>query len=222
MPKRKDITGVRSGKLIAVEFDSYERFPSGSRYEKWICKCDCGNIVSINKKNFMSGSSMSCGCAVSEANSRRLKTHGDRKSRLYNTWCNIKSRCYNPNNQDFARYGGRGISMFGPWKNNYSIFMEWAIKNGYDDSLSIDRIDVDGDYCPDNCRWVDMAVQANNRSNTIYIEYNGELHTCSEWAKIMGINYDTLNDRYHRGLIGEALFKAGRHKTGPKRENNSV
>lgn len=216
MPKRKDITGLRSGRLVALEFDTFARFPSGVRYEKWRCKCDCGSYVSVNKKNLMAGLSRSCGCVNAEANARRLTTHGDRKSRLYNTWCNIKSRCYNPENQDFDRYGGRGISMFEPWRDNYLEFKDWAIENGYNDSLTIDRINVDGNYCPDNCRWVDMVVQANNRSNTIYIEYNGEIHTCAEWSKITGINYDTLNDRYHRGLTGDSLFKNGRHKTGPK------
>lgn len=164
----------------------------------------------------MAGLSKSCGCANTEANARRLTTHGDRKSRLYNTWCNIKSRCYNPENQNFDRYGGRGISMFEPWRDDYSEFKDWATKNGYDDSLTIDRIDVDGSYCPTNCRWVDMVTQANNRSNTIYIEYNGETHTCAEWSKMIGISYDTLNDRYHRGLTGDALFRNGRYKTGPK------
>lgn len=216
MPKRKDIAGLRSGRLVALEFDAYAQFPSGVKYEKWLCKCDCGSYVSINKKNLMSGLSKSCGCAIAEANVRRLTTHGDKKSRLYNIWCNIKSRCYNPKNQDFDRYGGRGISMFEQWRDNYSEFKDWAVNNGYDDALTIDRIDVNGNYCPSNCRWVDMVAQANNRTNTIYIEYRGESHTCAEWSVLTGINYDTLNDRYNRGLTGDALFKKGRHKTGPK------
>lgn len=216
MPKKKDITGLRVGKLVALYFDKYDYFPSGERYEKWLCQCDCGKRLSVNKKNLLSGASKSCGCLSVESNRRRLTKHGGRNTRLYSIWCNMKGRCLNSSDSDYDRYGGRGINICNEWIDDYVVFRDWAITNGYNDSLTIDRVDVNKDYCPDNCRWVDMRIQANNRTNTIYIEYNGERHTCSEWADIVGISYDTLNNRYHAGMTGEDLFKRGRHKTGPK------
>lgn len=97
-------------------------------------------------------------------------------------------------------YGGRNIKICEEWANSYILFKEWALSNGYNDSLSIDRIDVNGDYSPENCRWADAILQANNRRNTLYIDFNGETHTVSEWAKIFGIKYHRLYAR---------LFKLG-------------
>jgi ankyrin repeat protein len=137
----------------------------------------------------------------------RHKIHGDtnRNSRLHRIWANMKARCRNPNNDRFHDYGARGIKVCDEW-HDYLTFKEWAMTNGYEDHLTIDRIDVNGNYEPTNCRWVDRCTQQNNmRSNTI-IHHNGESHTLAEWSKICGIPYHTLVTRYTRGWTVERLF----------------
>lgn len=213
MGKKIDITGRRSGKLTAIRMVSEYRYPNGERGEKWLCHCDCGNDVIIFRKSFIAGNSKSCGCIRGE--SRR--THGGKGTRIYNIWCNIKDRCFNANNSSYSYYGGRGISMCNEWRNDFSSFREWAYNNGYEDNLTVDRIDVNQDYCPENCRWVDRTAQANNRTNTIRFSYNGEEHTCAEWARITGISYDLINDRYHKGLPPDKILYDGKFKTGPKK-----
>lgn len=161
----------------------------------------------------MSGNSTSCGCKRSESNHQRLSTHGGKGTRLYDIWCSIKGRCFCVTNVDYNRYGGRGITICDEWKNDFCEFREWAYKTGYKDYLTIDRTDVNENYCPDNCRWVDMKTQANNRRNTIYITYDGETHTCAEWSEITGIKYDTLNSRYNAKMTPEEILSLNTHST---------
>ncbi len=142
--------------------------------------------------------------------------HGDRYSRLYNIWCGMKARCLNENNPSFRFYGGRGIRLCHEWKD-YSRFKKWAIDNGYTDDLTLDRMDVNGNYEPDNCRWATWKEQQNNRRNNHFIELNGEVHTLQEWAAMLGINHSTLLERIEKwGNIEEALTipKGGKQKWG--------
>lgn len=111
----------------------------------------------------------------------------------------MKNRCYNPHVTYYYRYGGRGIGVCDTWRYDFEAFEKWSFENGYTDELTIDRINNDGNYCPDNCRWVDHATQANNRSSNVVIEYNGEKHNLAEWAEIIGIKYKTLHNRYYSG-----------------------
>lgn len=218
MGRKIDITGRRFGMLAVTGFDCDYRYPNGAHTEKWLCKCDCGKIVSVLRKNLLSGNTTSCGCVRISKSIRRLTKHGGKGTKLYDVWCGIKDRCYNSNNRSFLYYGGRGISMDAKWKHNYENFKIWSELNGYKEGLTIDRIDVNGNYEPSNCRWVDRSTQANNRSNNITIEYNDEMHTCAEWAHIKGINYDTLNNRYNSGMSAEDILFCGKHKTGTKQQ----
>ena len=129
--------------------------------------------------------------------------HNCRSNRLYRTYHDMLSRCYNPNHKSFYLYGGRNIGVCDEWQNSYDSFAEWSITHGYDSSLpgklnSIDRIDPDGDYSPENCRWISMRKQAANRRCVAHIAFNGETHTLPEWAEITGIDYTTLYSRYHK------------------------
>lgn len=159
-----DYTGKRIGKLTVIE---RANTPSGAGlHAKWVCKCECGNIVTILSSSLKAGQ-QSCGCKVVEDH----LTHGFTGTRLYNVWNCMKQRCGNPNNKNYEQYGGRGISMCDEWKKDFAVFRTWALKNGYDENAkrgicTIDRIDNDGDYAPDNCRIVDMKVQSNNRRKT--------------------------------------------------------
>ena len=125
---------------------------------------------------------------------------------LYAVWCSMKSRCYNPNNRCYKDYGGRGISICKEWKSDYMAFYNWSIKNGYKPGLSIDRINTNGNYCPENCRWATMAQQNRNYSRNHMIEYNGETKCLSDWADLFGIKRETVLFRLRQGKPLEEVF----------------
>ena len=126
------------------------------------------------------------------------KTHGLRRTRLYGIWNGILQRCFNPNRQKYKNYGGRGITVCDEWRNSFKAFYDWAMANGYRDDLTIDRIDVNGNYEPSNCRWVDAKLQAYNKTTSKYITYKGETKTLAEWAKEKNIKTPTLHLRLYK------------------------
>lgn len=125
-------------------------------------------------------------------------THGLSKTRLYSIWIDMKKRCYNQKNNRYANYGGRGISVCDEWLHNFSAFNEWAMANGYAENLTIDRIDVNGNYEPSNCRWATIKEQQRNTTRNRFITVNGETRTMSEWAEITGISVDVIKDRLNK------------------------
>lgn len=133
------------------------------------------------------------------------------KEPWYNNYRCMKSRCYRPKDPSYKYYGGRGIKVCDEWLN-IENFEKWVKEHPYFEGATLDRINVDGDYEPSNCRWATIVEQDNNRRNTLYIEWNGESHTISEWAKITGLNRSTLNNRYYRGDRGDRLFEGVRYK----------
>lgn len=177
----KDLTGQRFGRLLVLSLvDS----PAGADIPtKWRCLCDCGNIVEIRGYNLKSGGSGSCGCLQKENAAKRQTTHGKTKTRLYVTWQHMIGRCTRKSDKNFSRYGGRGIKVCSDWLNSFEAFRNWAMSNGYADNLTIDRIDVNGNYCPENCRWVTHAEQQQNKTNNTFVEYGGATKTVCEWAR---------------------------------------
>lgn len=163
----------------------------------WLCKCDCGRYFIASGKNLRTGKTLSCGCFRKEASSKRNSTHHMSKDRLYHIWLSIKARCHNPKLRSYKDYGGRGITVCDEWKYNFENFEKWANENGYSDDLSIDRIDVNGNYEPSNCRWADILTQANNKRNNVYISYKGDTLTLNQWAVKIGINRLTLRYRLY-------------------------
>ncbi|MBQ1296379.1 MAG: hypothetical protein IIY21_20200 [Clostridiales bacterium] len=129
----------------------------------WLCKCDCGNMVVAMGGNLRAGRTKSCGCLHDETVKTNSKTHGKSNTRLHRIWKDMKTRCYNPKFPQYKYWGGKGVRICKEWLESFESFYEWAINNGYSDTLSIDRIDSDGDYSPSNCRWADNYTQNQNR-----------------------------------------------------------
>lgn len=173
--KKKDLLGMKFGELTVIQ-----EFPERKNgHIQWRCICDCGKEVVVKGIHLTNGHSQTCGCSrLSHLKSINI-THGCTHTRLYNIWASIKSRCGNKKNK---YYGGRGISICKEWRCDFVAFKEWALRHGYDDALSIDRIDNNGNYEPSNCRWATEVEQANNMSCNKMIAYDGEVRTIAEWC----------------------------------------
>lgn len=200
----EDLSGQRFGRLVVIEFDHMDEYYSSH----WLCRCDCGNKVIVSRGNLVKGRATSCGCYKRDRQRELHTTHGEHRSRLHNIWGNMKQRCGNEKNTNYHSYGERGIEVCDEWLDDYETFRDWALENGYSDDLTLDRRDNNGIYSPDNCRWADCYTQANNRRTTRYITYNGETHSISEWARILGVSRGTLDYRIRKGdtSIFEAYF----------------
>lgn len=198
MGKLKDLTNQKFGRLTVICRCEDYISPKGKTCVRWLCECDCGNKIKVTTNGLKKGTK-SCGCLKKETTTKKNLTHNLSKTRVYHIWQDIKKRCNNINCQSFKRYGERGITICQEWLDDFKMFYNWAIENGYDDDLTIDRIDVNGNYEPSNCRWVNKIVQANNKRNNQYVIYNNEAHTIAEWAKIYNINYKLLFSRLKKG-----------------------
>ena len=195
----ENLVGMKFGRLTVMDRES----PKSKKAKGlWVCKCECGNVIKVNTSDLKSGNTTSCGCKRKET-LRQLRTkHGESNTRLYNVWSDMKKRCYNTKNVDYKNYGGRGISVCDEWMD-FQNFYDWAIANGYDETAprgqcTIDRINVDGNYEPENCRWVDRYIQMNNKRNNRILTYNGESHTLAEWCEIVNIPYNCLKSRLNK------------------------
>lgn len=194
-----DLTGKRFGRLVVIERAGNSK---NGRNSTWRCKCDCGRETTVIGTLLRNGHTQSCGCYGKSRLGENNYKHGKKNKRLYGVWCNMRQRCNDENFVGYKYYGGRGITVCEEWQE-YLPFHDWAMGNGYREGLSIDRIDVDGNYCPENCRWATTKEQNNNTRANHRLSYNGETHTMSEWAEITGINMQTLWQRIKRGWTTE-------------------
>lgn len=201
----KDETGNRYGRLLVIGLADCHK----NKQLWWKCKCDCGSEVVVKGASLRNGATKSCGCISREAFSlegKKKRTHGYSRTPIYTVWTSMKARCYNENNWAYPYYGGRGIKVCDEWlgKDGAKNFCSWAFENGYEGSsnhrhCTLDRIDNDGDYCPENCRWVCAVEQANNKRNNRFIEFNGAMHTFTQWSKITGLPTTTIRSRIYQG-----------------------
>lgn len=208
-----DLTGNKYNHLTCI------RWENKNDCIYWLCKCDCGNETWVKPNNLKNNSVKSCGCIRANVN----KIHGMSHTRIHNIWSKMIERCFDSNSKMYKWYGKRGISVCGEWKgtDGFLSFMKWSLENGYSENLTIDRIDNNGNYCPENCRWTDKITQANNTRANKKIEYNGEIHTIAEWSRIVEIPYYTIEQRILKlnWNIGEALgYEKHKRKGVPRNE----
>lgn len=197
----KDITGKKFGKLTVLKLKFLKNHKT-----YWLCQCKCGNTKVIRKDHLLSGATQSCGC-LEKSNLKKLAfkpTHGHSSEPIYFVWNTMRQRCTNHNANNYKNYGARGIKVCDEWLKNFENFYEWAMAHGYRRGLTIDRIDVNGNYEPSNCRWVSQKVQQNNRRNNHVIDGK----TVTQWAESKSINPQLVSQRLRKGWsLKQALDK---------------
>ncbi len=203
MSQAKDITGQRFGELTVLRLHHkkprYKKNGAIHSYRLYYeCKCDCGNMCIVNSDELLHGKTKSCGCYRREKARNDFSIHNLTNTRLYNTWTHMKGRCLNPTDAAYKNYGGRGITVCQEWQDDFINFYNWAMANGYTKKLTIDRININGNYEPKNCRWVDMKTQGRNKRTNVTLPYNGETHCLKEWAEIVNIKVGTLQNRVYK------------------------
>ncbi len=198
--KAIDLSEKRFDRLVAKK---KVKSPNGDKKSYWLCECDCGNKAIVRKDSLESGHAKSCGCLAKEY---RPITHGHSRDRLYSIWANMKQRCYNKNDENYKNYGGRGITVCNEWQD-YMLFRKWAYENGYDENAkrgecTLDRIDVNGNYEPSNCRWSDKDVQNYNKRETRKLLIDGKEMTLKDICDTYNIKMSTVRGRYQRYIKG--------------------
>ncbi len=202
--------GDKFGRWTVI--DNTARTASG-RNRASICRCECGTVRLISNADLKNGHSKSCGCG-------RLTSNGKCRTRLYAIYCHVKDRCYNKNHIHYKDYGGRGIGVCQEWRDSFCAFYDWAMANGYIDDLSIDRIDNNKGYSPENCRWTDAEIQQNNTRYNVRLTYGGKTQSMSRWSRELGIPTSTLFSRYYSGWETEEILTrpVDRSKASKKKE----
>ena len=193
----KNLAGMRFGKLEVLERVEDHVTKGGYKKVVWKCRCDCGNIKNVLADSLKSGNTKACGCE-SRSGLEKRTTHGKSRSRLYRIWQGMRNRCNSRTNKYYGNYGGRGISVCKDWNNSFENFYKWAISHGYEENLTLDRIDNDGNYEPGNCQWKDRFYQMNHTRRNHLLTYKGRTQTLTEWAKEVEMIPSTLDARINR------------------------
>lgn len=191
MSRYKDITGQTFWRLtVLYKLHNYHK----KRRAYWLCVCECGNLTEVSYDNLKTNNTKSCGCYNKDVHMKHNKCN----TRLYYILDNMKMRCYNKNNKDYQNYGARGIVVCDEWLHDFQAFHDWAMENGYRENLTIDRIDNNKGYSPDNCRWVDIKTQSRNTRRNRLITIGNETKSLAEWCEILNLNYHTIKQRLYR------------------------
>lgn len=207
--KNNKLIGITNERLTVIEELEPRITPNGTKDRIVLCKCKCGKIKTIAFKHIRSGATKSCGCLNSEKTSKRSTVHGHsvsnngRASKVYECWKHMIRRCYNSCDKSYKNYGGRGIIVCERWHSFLNFLEDMGEPLSHQ---SIDRIDVNGNYTPENCRWADAKLQANNRRSSSYITYNGKTMTETEWGETTGLGRSNIHNRNIRGWTPEEIF----------------
>lgn len=206
-----DWVGRQFGRLVVIAYAGhYFRGKNvANRVAYWFAQCSCDKTILVTGNDLQTGKTKSCGCLAEEHKTNFVAdhiTHNLTNHRLYSIYSGIKNRCYNTKDNRYYSYGAKGIVVCDEWLNSFQSFFDWAICNGYSDSLSIDRINVNGNYEPSNCRWSTPVEQARNTSKNRLINYNGEIRCLAEWSEKTGIPQSTIYNRMLRGLSLDLVF----------------
>ena len=188
--QRVDRRDHKYGRLTVLR-----RVPSNNNHLRWLCRCSCGEEVSVQSSNLSSGNTKSCGCLQKELTALRFTTHGQRQTKEYVIWADLRKRCRNKKWKDYKNYGGRGITVCDRWERFENFLEDMGLRP---EGLSIDRINNDGNYEPDNCRWATSKQQNRNRRSSHLLSHRGETHCIVEWAEILDINAETLYTRINK------------------------
>ena len=213
--KRIDLTGYTWDAFEVIREAEPHVRANGHKVRRWECRCSCGNVRYLSTQEVRTHKKRSCGCKRSEYLRMSATEHGDSHTRLHNIWSGMRARCYTTTDYHYPWYGGRGIQICEEWVDDYPAFKRWAMSHGYQANLSIDRIDNDGPYSPDNCRWVDQIVQCNNTRRNHKVEIAGEVKTITDWSRVSGIPQSTIRRRLLSGWSAEdAVYTPVRNKRG--------
>lgn len=188
----RDLQGRRFGRWTVIQ-----SAPRLHRHPYWLCQCDCGTVRSVDEYQLVTGGSRSCGCLRNEVTGLVHTIHGYHASRSYDLWCGMMGRCYCPTQPSYPNYGGRGIAVHGEW-HNPDVFCAWVETTCSDPRLTLERIDVNGDYSPENCRWATRKEQANNKRNNVRVLFKGDTMTLAQLAEALHWNYGSLWSRMRR------------------------
>lgn len=196
MGKFIDLTGKTFENLKVLKRAESRREKNGKLRTYWLCQCKCGNIIEVRADDLKEKKKKSCGCS---SNFTKGKYNGLSNTKIYTAWNHILQRCYNPKEKRYKNYGGRGIKICEEWKNDFMSFYNWAIKNGYQEGLTIDRINNNGNYEPNNCRWVTDYIQRRNRTDSHYITIDNETKILTDWANTFNIKPNVVRNRIKLG-----------------------
>jgi hypothetical protein len=218
MTALNDLTGKKFGRLTVICRDEAAQNELKNRGKRprvmWLCQCDCGNNHTANSSHLLMGRTSSCGCYAKEVIGSLNASHRMTKTKEYNAWLGMKARCENEKTDSYLNYGARGIKVCARWKKFDRFYAD--LGRAPSPMHSIDRIDPNGDYSPENCRWATVDQQANNKTSNIFIEYKGKKQTILQWSRELGINEATIRARFHRGLsAAETLSTQYLIKHGP-------
>ena len=204
-----DLTGQKFGRLTVIERAEDYVSPNGVSEPRWLCRCNCGNSLAVRGSLLRSEQTRSCGCLMREKTRAlgKMSTHGLSKTRLHKIWRGMKDRCFNPKNPSYPYYGNRKITVCDEWKQDFKSFYNWAMSNGYADNLSIDRIDSNKGYSPDNCRWTTIAIQNRNKRNLRYVSINGLTKTLAEWSRAYNVSTSIVYQRIRNGWTPEEALE---------------
>ena len=212
-----DLIGMKFGKLRVIKY-SHSKYNKKTQNYKYyyVCKCDCGSTVIKQSTYLKYRKDQSCGCnrlnKIRLFNKKNKVKHGMRNTRIYRIWQAMKGRCKYPGVHGYENYGGRGIKVCEEWATSFENFLSWSYSHGYDNTLSIDRIDVNGNYEPNNCRWVNNETQCNNKRNTKYITYKGKTQSLHLWCKELNLDHNFISRRLrNKSWSIERIFEEKKH-----------